>query len=91
MFIEKNVPDIFRWVNYLFTSNNQTSKSEYKMPIAFKNTKKVCRIFEMMYFGLIGTRTYMSELLVHNKQYQTLNNTNIGNIYTYSNSANVNS
>lgn len=45
------------------------------MPIIFKNTKKICKIFELMQLGLNSSRTFISDL-IKNKA-QNLNN-NIG-------------
>ncbi|KAL4431853.1 hypothetical protein ABPG74_012665 [Tetrahymena malaccensis] len=86
LFIEKDVPDIFKWINYLFTSDNQTQKVEQIMPIMFKNTQKICKIFELMQLGLNTSRTKISDL-IKNKA-QNLNSTIGFQVHGYGNLTN---
>jgi len=37
-YVEKEVPDVFRWVEYLLRAANETWKLEWSMPVLFRNT-----------------------------------------------------
>ena len=84
-FLEKEPPDILKWVEKILTFENSSKKSdnlECKMPIAFKLTKLICKIFDWLVFENVGKSYFISDLV-------SFGNPNIFSSFTYSQEINL--